>query len=110
VTAIADGSVTAMATALDGSGVIGTLDINIIIADVNESLVAILDDNEVKFPLDKSYLGCKISIFDIHGCLVSNKLVASDLCIFDISSFHPGLYMAVLSNNKIIKTVKVIIP
>jgi uncharacterized protein YjdB len=109
VTAITSGTVIAQAIANDGSGVIGEMDITIKKRNTN-ILTVIVDQNEMRFPMDESYLDCKISVYDLYGHLMSNRLIDSNLCIFDISSFRPGLYLAVLSNNMILKVAKVIIP
>jgi len=110
VTAISSGTVTARAEANDDSGVTGTLLITINNSNIDTPFVAIVVDNEMRFPLDDSYLGCKISLYNLYGNLMSTKLVDSNLCVFDISTISSGLYIAVLSDNIIIKVVKVIIP
>jgi uncharacterized protein YjdB len=110
VTAISSGTVTAQATVNDGSGVTGTMDITIFKSNNTEQMVVIVNQNEIKFPLDESYLDCKISLYDLNGNLMLAKLVDSDICVFDIAVFRTGLYIAVLSNNMIRKVAKVIIP
>ena len=109
VTAVASGTVTAMATANDGSNVTGTIHITIN-SKTDTPFIVIVDGDEMKFPMGDIYIGCKISIYNLNGNLMSTKLVESNLCIFDISSFSPGLYIASLSNNMILKVVKAIIP
>jgi uncharacterized protein YjdB len=109
ITAISNGAITAEARANDDSGVTGT--IGILIEINNEApFIAIVDDNELKFPMDESYLGCQISIYNLYGRLFGVKMVDSNLVVFDITKFSPGLYIGVLSNKMIIKTLKVIIP
>ena len=110
VTAISSGTVTAQATVTDGSGVTGTMDIIIIKRNITDPLVVFVNQNEMRFPLDESYLTCKISLYDLNGNLMRAKLVDSNICSFDISGFRSGLYIAVLSNNMILKVAKVIIP
>jgi uncharacterized protein YjdB len=109
VTAISDGTVTATATANDGSGVTGTMDIEII-GNPDNPLIIIVHENEMRIPIDESLWGCRISVYNLYGRMMSSKLVDSNLCIFDISSFYPGLYIAVLSGKIILKVAKVIIP
>ena len=109
LTAILDGTVTIKATANDGSGVTGAIDIIIKISK-NDPLVAIVDNNEIRFILNEIYLNCKISIYDLNGHLISSKLVDSYLCVFDISSVRSGLYIVVLSDTLILKVAKLIIP
>jgi uncharacterized protein YjdB len=110
VTAISIGTITAQATVNDGSGVTGTMDITIAKRNITEPLVVIVDQNEMRFPLDESYLNCKIHLYNLNGNLMRAKLVDSNICSFDISGFRSGLYIAVLSNNMILKVAKVIIP
>jgi uncharacterized protein YjdB len=109
VSAITSGIVTAGATANDGSGVTGTMDIKII-GNTDDPLVVIVDENEMRIPIDDSYLGCKISIYNLYGDLMSTKQIDSNLCTFNISSFRPGLYIEVLYDRMILKVAKVIIP
>lgn len=109
VTAIDDGIITVMASATDGSGVNGTLEITIRSKN-SEPLVAYVADNELRIPLDESFTNCKISIYDLNGCLYSSKWVDSDIMVFNISSFRPGIYLIVLSKSEIIKTGKIILP
>ena len=109
VTALSNGTVTVEARANDDSGVTGTISILIDITD-DASFIAIVDDNELRFLIDESYLGCKISIYNLYGRLLGTKMVDSNLCIFDISQFSPGLFVGVLSKEMIIKTLKVMIP
>jgi uncharacterized protein YjdB len=109
VTAISGGIVTAKAIANDGSGITGTMVITIK-RNNDDPLIAIVDHDEMRLPMNESYLGYKISIYNLYGHLMSSKFVDSNLCIFDISSFSSGLYMAVLSNDVILNVIKVIIP
>jgi uncharacterized protein YjdB len=109
VTAVTNGTVTARAISNDGSNVIGTFLI-VIDANFDTPFMAIVDDNEMRFPVDESYFGYKITIYNLYGNLMSAKIVDSNLCVFDISSFRTGLYIAVLSNNMILKVVKIILP
>ena len=107
--AVANGTVTARATANDGSDITGTILITIN-SKTDFPFIAIVDGDEMRFPMDDNYIGCKISIYNLYGNLMSAKAVESNLCIFDISSFSSGLYIAALSNNMILKVTKVILP
>jgi uncharacterized protein YjdB len=109
VTAISSGIVTARALANDGSGTNGTILITIK-SNIDDPLFAIVDHDEMRIPMNESYLGCKISIYNLYGHLMSTKLVDSNLCVFDISAFRSGLYIVTLSDKMILKVVKVIIP
>ena len=109
VTAIASGTVIARASANDGSGVESLLEITIK-SKFTEPLVVIVGESEIKIPLDESYTNCKLSLYDLQGHLINNKLVNSDLMVFDISSLPYGIYIMVLSKSVILKVGKVIIP
>jgi uncharacterized protein YjdB len=109
VSAVYNGTVTAIATTNDGSQVTGTILITIL-ENIDAPFVAIVNDNELKFPMDECYFDCKINIYNLYGHLMKTKLVDSNLCVFDISSFSSGLYVVVLSKNLILKVVKVIVP
>jgi uncharacterized protein YjdB len=109
VAAEANGTITARATANDGSDITGTIIITIN-SETDIPFIAIVDGDEMRFPIDESYMGCKVSIYNLYGNLMSTKLVKSNLCIIDISSFRSGLYIAVLSDKMILKVVKVIVP
>jgi hypothetical protein len=109
VTTITSGIVTVRATANDSSGVSGIIYLTIS-KNSDDPLTAIVDENEIRIPTQENYWGNKISLYDIYGRLMSTEFVDSNLCIFDISLFHPGLYIADMSDKMIIKVVKVIIP
>ena len=109
ITAIATGTILARASANDGSGVEGVLEI-IIKSTISEPLVLIVDENELKVPLDESYAGCGLSLYNLQGYLINSRLVDSDLMVFDISNLHSGIYIVALSKAVILKVGKVIIP
>jgi uncharacterized protein YjdB len=109
VTAISSGIVIARALANDGSGVTATTVITIK-RNIDDFLIANVDHDELKFRMDENYFDCKISIYDLHGNIIATKLVDSNLCVFNVASIGPGLYIAVLSNSMIHKVAKVIIP
>ena len=117
VTALQNGSVTAKATANDGSGIFGTLNLTIFnqimpavdsIGNEPISVIASSDIFEVK--VNDAYISSKASLFNCLGKLVSRKIVESDTFIFEVSSFSPGLYVIVLENTEIIQIAKVIKP
>jgi hypothetical protein len=110
VTAIASGTVTAQAMINDGSGVTGTMDITIYNRNIADQLVVIVKQTELIFPLDESFLDCKISLYNLYGNLMTARLVNSDISVFDVTGYRPGLYIAVLSNNLILRVAKVILP
>ena len=106
VTAIEDGLVTVLASAADGSGVNGTLDISI---RVNDPLVVIVKENRISIPLEGNYTDAKLSLFDLQGHLIEIQNVDSNLSEFDISGLQSGIYIVVLSRSIVLKVAKVII-
>lgn len=109
VTAIDNGSVVVKATANDGSGIYGLLDIPIIIENFELSSI-IVTRNEIKILLNNNYFSWKAGLYNWQGGLVQSKLVNSDIIIFDISSLPSGLYLIVLSKGENIRVAKVIKP
>jgi hypothetical protein len=109
VTAFSNGFITVQATANDGSGVTGTFVIEVR-QSIEEPFLAIVDQYQMSFLLDEKFSDCKVSIFDLNGSLISSKQIDGDLCVFDITNYRSGLYIAVLSNKTVVRKVtKVII-
>ncbi len=106
VTAIEDGLVTVLASANDGSGVNGNLDINI---RVNDPLVVIVKENRISIPLEGNYRDAKLSLYDLQGHLIEIQNVNGNLFEFDISALQSGIYIVVLSRSIVLKVAKVII-
>jgi hypothetical protein len=109
VTAIDEGTVAVTATATDGTGVNGTIEIAIR-NKKNDALFAIVTRREIKIPLYESYPECKISLYDLKGHLIDSKFAEESTCIFDASSVKPGIYIIVLSNSIILRVGRLIIP
>jgi uncharacterized protein YjdB len=109
VTAIDEGTVAATATATDGTGVNGTIEIAIK-SKKNEPLYAIIIGNEIRIPLDGIYSGSKVSLLDLNGTLISSKPAKDTICTFEASALKPGIYVIVLSNSVILRVGKFILP
>ena len=109
VTATGSGNVTAKAKANDGSGAEGILEITIM-RKVTEPLLVIVGENEIKIPLEENFTDCKMCLYNLNGHLIDNKLVDSNVIVFDTSKIRPGIYIVVLNNEAILKVGKVIIP
>ncbi len=109
VTAIDEGTVAATATATDGTGVNGTIEIAIK-SKKNEPLYAIIIGNEIRIPLDGIYSGSKVSLLDLNGTLISSKPAKDTICTFDASGLKPGIYIIVLSNSVILRVGKFVFP
>jgi uncharacterized protein YjdB len=109
VTAEETGTVTATATANDGSGISGSMQIEIY-TDPNESLLPYINGQFLKVPLSRRFVGKRISFYDIYGRLLAAEIADSDLHEFDVSKYHPGLYLIVLTDDYILKVNKVVLP
>jgi len=109
VTGISSGIVSVKALAADGSGVFDEFEINIQFKPT-ESLKIIVDENELKVPLDEACPDCRISLYSLSGYLLNSKPVESDLMIFERAGLRPGMFFIILDNQHgIIRTGKVII-
>ena len=85
VTAIDNGSVVVKATANDGSGAYGLMDIPIVIENFELSSIIVTRD-EIKIQLNSNYFSWKAGLYNWQGGLVQTRLVNSDIIVFDISS------------------------
>jgi len=109
VTAIDNGKVIVKATANDGSGTYGLMEIPISIE--NTDLISIIvSRDEIKIQLNQNYISWKISLYDFQGNLVYSKLVESDLTVINISQMPSGLFIVALSKGKFIRVAKAIKP
>jgi uncharacterized protein YjdB len=109
VTAIDEGTVEVTATATDGTGVNGTIEIAIK-SKKSEPLYAIIIGNEIRIPLDGIYSGSKISLLDLNGTVISSKPAKDTICTFEASALKPGIYVIVLSNSVILRVGKFVLP
>lgn len=104
VTAIADGGVTATATAVDGSGISGSLDLTI----SNQNLPTGAETNSMEVPqinIDKFRMHIRfntrdkprdIAVYNLLGILVLDKQVTEDECTLDVSAIPSGIYVIML--------------
>lgn len=106
VKAINGGVVTVLASATDGSGVNGSLDITI---KVNAPLLIIVSENEIKIPLEDNYINAKLSLYNLQGHLLKSRYIDTNLFILDISDLTPGIYIVTISKSVILETGKFII-
>ena len=104
VTALAEGTVIARATANDGSGVFGEFEINI------EFIRILRSNNELKVLVPEPLLPSKISLYNYNGGLIETiSAEGGGECLFDTSLLPPGLYLVVVHNSVIQATAKTVI-
>ena len=109
VTPIDKGIVTARATATDGTGIFGTMDIPVII-DNADLISIIVTRDEMRIQLNDNYISWKLSLYNYFGSLIYTKVVDSDLTVIDISSVPSGMYIVSLSKGIFLKVAKTIKP
>ena len=109
VTGIDNGVVTAKATANDGSGIYGLLDIPIFVENSKLTSLTVTKD-EIRITLNSNYISWKAGLYNYQGALVLSNLINSDIFVFDISSLPSGIYLVVLSKGENIRVAKVIKP
>jgi uncharacterized protein YjdB len=108
LTPLLTGTVTVSAVANDGSGITGVLIINII--NNHDGLIVIVNLDEMRFYYDECNPDCRISVYDLFGRFICTEVIEGNRGIINISSFKPGLYITVLSNQSTRKVAKVLIP
>ena len=106
LTGLAIGDVTAVATAADGSGVIGELAITI---ESIERIKIRYDRNELTVLVPDHLIPSKSSLYSINGSNIETRVVDSNECIFDISSLPAGIYVVSVYNSAIQDAAKIVI-
>jgi hypothetical protein len=121
VTAVDNGTITATATANDGSGAYGSLLITIsnqgtLSSNFNESskgnqsLFAFIAGDQLKVMVSHDFISYKANIYNLQGKLLSQKIVESDSLTFDISEIPSGVYILELSKGLNKKGIKILKP
>jgi uncharacterized protein YjdB len=109
LSAIENGTVTAQASATDGSGVFGTM--NISIFDGSEKLYSIVvTTDEIRITFYADFVSWIADLYDFRGHLAQRKIVESNILIFSRRSVSAGLYLVVLSKGEQLYVEKVMIP
>lgn len=75
-----------------------------------EPLVIIVNENEMRISLEDNYISGEVSLYNLKGFLIKRKSIDTNVCVFDVTSFTPGIYIVVLSKATNFKIRKVIIP
>jgi uncharacterized protein YjdB len=118
IKALANGTVTAKATATDGSGIAGTLTITItnqVITGISEnengeSVSLKKNGSQIIVNYQKNNDFQSIHIYDIMGHAILNRQLPEDEYSFDLSAMVPGIYLLVLSGRNLSKTFKISLP
>jgi uncharacterized protein YjdB len=110
VTALELGTVTAQASANDGSGVFGILNISIHDSSLKSYSVIVTSD-EIKIVFyDDNYISWAADLYTLQGTHIIRKFVDSDIVEFNSSHVPAGLYILVLSKGDKLAVEKVMVP
>ncbi len=91
----------------DGSTVTGTNDLE---KDMSWSPRIELSKDKLRIEIDNSRSPSTVSLYNLYGKQVDVKKADCNLIEFNISQFLPGIYIIVLSESKVRKTYKIIVP
>lgn len=108
VTGLDNGLVTAMATANDGSGVSGTLDISIDLTSPKPYSV-VVTSSEIQITFYEDYISGTIDLYNIQGTHVARKKIDSDYITFSTAQMPAGLYVIVISRGDILSVEKAMV-
>ena len=103
---VAPGEVIAVATSLDGSGVVGELAITI---NLVESIKIRHTRNEIIIQVPEHLLPAKASLHNLYGSHMQSKVIDTTECIFDISELLPGVYVVSVYNSIVQDAAKIIV-
>jgi uncharacterized protein YjdB len=106
LTGISPGEVVAIATATDGSGVIGEL---IVTIDLVESIKITYNRIELRVLVPNRLLPAKASLHNLHGGHLQTKVMNTTECIFDIAGLMPGIYVVSVYNSEVQDAAKIVI-
>lgn len=109
VTAVDNGMVTAQATANDGSGVYGTLDISIDVTS-DKPLSVIVTETEIRIVFYEDFVSWIAKLYNFQGMIIMSKIIDSDVVVFETSSIPPGFYIIVFSRGEMMMVEKVMVP
>ena len=106
LTGITPGEVTVVATAVDGSGVIGELAVTI---ELVESIKIHYNRYELTVQMPERLIPAKASLHNLYGSHIQTKVIDSTECIFDITGLLPGVYVVSVYNSVVQDATKIII-
>jgi hypothetical protein len=108
VTGLENGIVTAMATANDGSGVNGMLDISIDLT-IPKTYSLVVTESEIQITFYEDYLAGTIDLYNLQGMHLEIKKIDSDYIAFSTSALPAGFYLIVISKGDLLSVEKVMI-
>ena len=106
VTPVLNGTVTARATANDGSGVYGELELEIMI-EVIEGMKLIRQGDLLIVQIPDSYISADIRLNNMIGNLLSSKKAVSNECTFNVSQYPTGIYIIVVYKVGVLEVAKI---
>ncbi|MRS04484.1 hypothetical protein EG832_14890, partial [bacterium] len=106
LTGIAPGEVVVVASAMDGSGVIGELTVTI---DLVEFIKIKYNRYELRVMVPNRLIPAKASLHNLNGTHIMTKIIDGNECIFDISGCLPGIYVVSVYNSIVQDAAKIII-
>ena len=115
LTAMGNGTVVVRGTASDGTGVYGELTITISnqsggTGTYNPVGKIILNPDGITILLSDNYTSWNAGLYTLHGSLLANRVIDSDILVFNEIRLTPGIYFVVLSSGKKLRTAKLIKP
>ncbi len=108
VKALENGTVKAQATANDGSGIYGTLDISINLNNQKPYSV-IVTAEEIVIIFNEDFVSCFADLYNLQGNHIERKIIDTDTVRFSTSHITPGLYIIVLSRGELLAVEKVMV-
>ena len=80
----------------------------IILVYTDITLLPYVNGNLLKVPLKRRFTEKKIGLYDIYGRILESGIADSDIHEFNISKFHPGIYLIVLTDDSVLEVHKVV--
>ncbi len=108
VTGLENGIVTAMATANDGSGVYGMLDISIDLT-IPKTYSVVVTSSEIQITFFEDYLAGTIDLYNLQGIHLAIRKIDSDYIAFSTSAMPPGFYLITISRGVRLSVEKILI-
>lgn len=108
VTALENGTVTARATANDGSGIYGTLNLSISLNN-HKPYAVIVSADEIVMIFYEDFVSCFADLYNLQGNHLERKIIDTDIVRFSTSHITPGLYIIVLSRGELLAVEKVMV-